>query len=100
MQGIDQAIPDGRRHQRGIQRTQLLIMLSIFMFVSGSLTLTFADAPTAELPGTRGMNYGIASGSGSTLDSNTSPTSAPRPSSTPIIQHPAVPVLAPITPFP
>ncbi|HZU02355.1 MAG TPA: polysaccharide deacetylase family protein [Ktedonobacteraceae bacterium] len=100
MQGIDQPPSGGGRHQSGIRRTQLLIMLSIFMFVSGSLTLTFADAPTAELPGTHGLNYGTASGSGSTPDSNTSPTSALHPSSTPIIQHPAVPMLAPITPFP
>ncbi len=100
MQGIDQPLSDGGQHQRGIRRTPLLIMLSIFMFVSGSLTLTFADAPTAELPGTRGMNYGIDSGSGSTPDSNISSTRVSHPSSTPIIQHPAVPVLPPITHFP
>jgi len=100
MQGIDQAIPDGRRHQRGIQRTQLLIMLSIFMFVSGSLTLTFAAAATAELPGTRGINYRLLSGAGSTPSHDNSPTSVPHPVDRPGIQHPSLPVLAPITPFP
>lgn len=98
MQGIGLRLSNGGRHQRGRQHTQLLIMLSIFMFVCGSLTLTFADAPTAELPGTYGMNYRRVSDG--PLDFSTSPTSAPRPSSTPSIQHPSIPVLVPITPFP
>lgn len=100
MQDIDQSRPYVRRHQTGVHRTQLLIVLSVFMFVSGSIALAFADAPTAAMPGTRGMNYKILAEPKSAHYHKGSPTTVPRPTYTPIIRHAAMPVPPPITPFP
>ena len=100
MKSTDQPLSEVQRHQTGTHRTPLLIVLSVFMFVSGSLMLASADAPTAALPSAHGMNYEIPSGLASTHHHHGSSIIGPHPASTSIIQHAAMPVLSPITPFP
>jgi peptidoglycan-N-acetylglucosamine deacetylase len=102
MRDLDQPLPYVYvlRRRRGIHHTTLFITLCVFIFMSGPLTLAFADASTASMPEAHGMNYEAPPGPLSTQHYEATPTSVPHLTSTPIVQHTVTPTLSPITPFP
>jgi peptidoglycan/xylan/chitin deacetylase (PgdA/CDA1 family) len=100
MRDLDQPLPYVYmlRYRRRAQHVTLLI--TVFTFILGSLTLAFANAPTASMPDVHGMNDGTLSGAMSSQHHEATPISVPHLTSTSGILHTAMPRLSPIAPFP
>lgn len=98
MRDLDRPRPYVLRYRRRTQHITLLI--TVFMFLLGSLMLTFAVAPTASMLGVYEMIDGTLLGSMSSQHHGTIPSSVPHLTSTPIILRPTMPPLSPIAPFP